>query len=181
MVKWRGEIIPPFFMLSQIGHAQALAEMRQCSLCEDREIPAGAVVLGLGSDLTRSKYRKKLCRRKDMSVLGTALRKTFHFLRQRRHGPRAGNERRMPGARSCPSGAGEGLLSGSWQWGKLSNELPLKLCKRHSVTRPGWQVPVVLPVHISNSPGAQASHFPKTSHKARQGWQHDRFSSAKPN
>lgn len=116
-----------------------------------------------------------------MSVLGTALHKTFHFLRQRRCGPRAGNERRMPGARSCPSGAAEGLLSGSWQWGKLSNELPLKLCKRHSVTRPGWQVPVVLPVHIFNSPGAQASHFPKTSHKARQGWQHDRFSSAKPN
>lgn len=73
-----------------------------------------------------------------MSVLGTALHKTFHFLRQRRHVPRAGNERRVPGARSCPSGAGEGLLSGSWQWGKLSNELPLKLCKRHSPCRSQW-------------------------------------------
>lgn len=130
------------------GHAPTLTEMRQC---EETEIPVGAVMLGLGCDLTRVKIEKTNSETgKTQVFLETVFQKTFHSLKQARYVTRAGEERRVPGAGSCPSAAGEGLLSGSWHQGKPPYEPPLKLCRRHAITHPGWQVPVVLPTHISN-------------------------------
>lgn len=110
-------------------------------------------------------HKIKTQRRKDTSVLRTALHKTD-------------NERRVLELEAVPR-SWRGTSVWSWHWAKLPSELPLKLCRRHSITRPGWQVPVVLPVHISDSP--ETSHFAKISHKAKQGWEHVRFGSAKPN
>lgn len=146
---------------SDFLHAQALAGMRQCSPCERYLLGqfCWAWIVRPQDQNTENKF----CRRKDTTVLKTALHKSFHSLGEGRHVPRADNERKVLELQ----GAREGLLSGSWHWGELPSELPLELCRRHSVTHPGWQVPVVLHVHISNSLDAQASHFPKTSHKAR--------------
>lgn len=88
-------------------------ELSQCSPCGgERQLCWAWAAISQDQNTEQN-----FSRRKDTSVLGPALHKTFHSLRQERHVPRADKQRRVPRAGSCPSGAGEGLLSGSWHWG----------------------------------------------------------------